>query len=112
MLMMPIVNPDILVWARTTAGLTLDDAVGKVGITDARGVAASDRLALLERGEQESTRPVLVRMAKQYRRPLLAFHLAAPPSEIPIPVTISGRSPRCRPPGWMLSWRRLSGIIV
>ena len=76
---MPTVNPDILVWARTTAGLTLDDAARKVGITDARGVAAADRLALLERGEQEPTRPVLVRMAKQYRRPLLAFYLAAPP---------------------------------
>ena len=76
---MPTVNPDILVWARTTAGLTLDDAARKVGINDARGVAAADRLALLERGEQEPTRPVLVRMAKQYRRPLLAFYLAAPP---------------------------------
>ena len=79
MLLMPTVNPDILVWARTTAGLTLDDAARKVGITDARGVAGADRLALLERGEQEPTRPVLVRMAKQYRRPLLAFYLAAPP---------------------------------
>lgn len=77
--MMPIVNPDILVWARTTAGLTLDDAARKIGITDARGLAGADRLALLERGQQEPTRPVLVRMARQYRRPLLAFYLAAPP---------------------------------
>ena len=76
---MPAVNPEILLWARETAGLTLHDAVVKVGIGDARGVAAVDRLAALERGEVEPTRPVLVRMARHYRRPLLAFYLAAPP---------------------------------
>ena len=32
----------ILVWARETAGLTLQDAVAKVGIRDARGVPAID----------------------------------------------------------------------
>ena len=76
---MPAVNPDILVWARETAGLTLQDAVAKVGIRDARGLAAIDRLTALERGDEEPTRPVLVKMARQYRRPLLAFYLAAPP---------------------------------
>ena len=76
---MPVVNPEVLVWARTSAGLTLQDAVAKVGIRDARGVAAVDRLAALERGEKEPTRPTLVRMSQQYRRPLLAFYLTAPP---------------------------------
>ncbi len=78
---MPAVNPEILVWARETAGLTLQDAVAKVGIGDARGVAAVDRLAALERGEKEPTRPVLVKMARHYRRPLLAFYLNAPPRQ-------------------------------
>lgn len=76
---MPAVNPEILLWARETAGLTLHDAVARVGIGDARGIAAVDRLAALERGELEPTRSVLVRMARHYRRPLLAFYLAAPP---------------------------------
>lgn len=76
---MPAVNPEILVWARETAGLTLQDAAAKVGIRDARGMNAVDRLAALERGEKEPTRPVLVRMAQRYRRPLLAFYLTAPP---------------------------------
>ncbi len=76
---MPAVNPEILVWARKTAGLTLEDAVAKVGIGDARGVAAVERLAALERGENEPTRPTLVRMAHHYRRPLLAFYLNSPP---------------------------------
>ncbi len=76
---MPEVNPEILVWARETAGLTLQEAVAKVGIGDARGVAAVDRLAALERGEKEPTRTNLVKMAQHYRRPLLAFYLTAPP---------------------------------
>ena len=76
---MPAVNPEILVWARKTAGLTLQDAVAKVGIRDARGVAATDRLSALERGEAKPTRPVLVKMARHYRRPLLAFYLNTPP---------------------------------
>ena len=33
---MPAVNPEILLWARETAGMTLHDAVVKVGIGDAR----------------------------------------------------------------------------
>lgn len=76
---MPRVNPEILKWARETAGLTLEDAADKFGINDARGVSGSDRLAALEAGEWEPTRPLLLRMAQHYRRPLLAFYLAAPP---------------------------------
>ena len=76
---MPQVNPDILRWARKTAGLTLEDAVGKLSIKDARGTVATDRLRALETGETAPTRPLLSRMAKQYRRPLLTFYLAQPP---------------------------------
>ena len=76
---MPAVNPEILVWARETAGLTLQSAATKVGIRNAYGVTAVDRLAALERGETKPSRPVLVKMAQHYRRPLLAFYLAAPP---------------------------------
>ena len=42
-------------------------------------MGAIDRLTALERGDEEPTRPVLVKMARQYRRPLLAFYLSAPP---------------------------------
>jgi len=41
---MPTVNPDVLSWARQTAGLSPDDAVKKLQLRDARGVAAVDRL--------------------------------------------------------------------
>lgn len=76
---MPKVNPDILRWARETAGLTLDEASKKLQISDKKGVTASERLAALEAGEDQPTRPLLVKMAKQYRRPLLVFYLSAPP---------------------------------
>lgn len=76
---MPAVNPEILVWARETAGLTTDEAVRKLGISAARGVSAVDRLTALERGREIPSRPMLVKMAKQYRRPLVAFYLPVPP---------------------------------
>lgn len=76
---MPQVNPDILRWARETAGLSQEDAVKKLGIKDAWGVAAVDRLAALENGEVLPTRAMLSRMARKYRRPLVTFYLAQPP---------------------------------
>lgn len=71
---MPRVNPEILRWARETAGLSPAEAVRKLSLREARGVAPTDRLAALESGEVEPTRPMLVKMAKQYRRPLLTFY--------------------------------------
>ena len=76
---MPQVSPDILRWARETAGLTLEDAATKLSIGDATGIAAVDRLKALEAGDDAPTRPMLGRMAQHYRRPLLTFYLAQPP---------------------------------
>ena len=76
---MPQVNPDILRWARETAGLTLEDAVGKLSIKDVGGTVATDRLRALETGDTAPTRAMLSKMAKQYHRPLLTFYLAQPP---------------------------------
>ncbi len=72
---MPNVNPNILRWARETAGLTAQDAVKKLDINDTRSVAALDRLVAIETGKVTPSRPMLVKMAKQYRRPLLIFYL-------------------------------------
>ncbi len=76
---MPNVNSEILRWARETAGLSPEDAVRKLNLLEARGVSALDRLAALEDGDDEPTRPMLVKMAKQYRRPLLTFYMSAQP---------------------------------
>jgi len=76
---MPTVNPEVLIWARETAGMPIELAARKVGIRQARGMSAAERLAALESGEQVPTRATIVRMAKQYRRPLIAFYMAGPP---------------------------------
>jgi Zn-dependent peptidase ImmA (M78 family) len=76
----PKVNPVILRWARETAGLNVEEAAEKIGLNAARGIAGSDRLTILEAGEVEPTRPLLLKMAALYRRPLLTFYLANPPA--------------------------------
>ena len=75
----PQVNPDILRWARETAGLTREDAARKLAIPDTKTAMAVDRLRAMEDGERPPTRPMLSRMAKQYHRPLVAFYLSQPP---------------------------------
>ena len=69
---MPLVNPEVLIWARETAALTQKEASSKVHI-------AEHALQSIERGEATPSRPMLTRMAKQYRRPLLVFYLDKPP---------------------------------
>jgi Zn-dependent peptidase ImmA (M78 family)/transcriptional regulator with XRE-family HTH domain len=76
------VNPEILRWAREQSGLTLGEAADKLEIAAAKGVAPVDRLAALERGEVVPSRPMLLRMCKQYRRPLLIFYLESPPRTV------------------------------
>jgi hypothetical protein len=76
---MPMVSHGILSWARETAGLSLGEAVHKLGIGDARGVLAVDRLAAIEAGKLEPSRPLLLKMAQHYRRPLVTFYMSAKP---------------------------------
>ncbi|MGH6849116.1 MAG: ImmA/IrrE family metallo-endopeptidase [Methylocella sp.] len=75
---MPSVNPKILSWARKTAGLSLEEAAEKLGIHDSHGVKAAQRLAALEAGDAP-TRPILLKMAQKYRRPLVAFYMSNVP---------------------------------
>ena len=76
---MMAVNPEILTWARDTAGLTLDKAAHALDFQDTRARSALQRLKALEAGEEQPSRSVLLRMAKAYRRALLVFYLAQPP---------------------------------
>jgi len=73
------VNPEILTWARGTAGLTLDQAAHALAFQDTRDRSAVQRLMALEAGEEQPSRSVLLRMARAYRRALLVFYLAQPP---------------------------------
>ena len=76
---MPKVNPDILKWARESAGLSLEEATSKLKLNAAYGKTATERLLDLEEGNTEPTRNMLVKMSKKYHRPLLAFYLSEPP---------------------------------
>ena len=76
---MPSVNPAIMVWARATAGLTQEEAARKLGFQDSSRSSAVEKLALIEQGQKEPSRPQLTKMAGQYRRPLLTFYLSKPP---------------------------------
>ena len=76
---MPKVKPEILRWARKTAQLSLDDAAQRLGLRALKNTSATDRLLDLESGDSEPSRPLLLRMVKLYRRPLLTFYLSKPP---------------------------------
>lgn len=77
---MPTLNPEILTWARETAGLSLDEAGRAIRLKDAHGLSSAERLAALEAGNEEPSRSLIVRMSKAYRRSLLVFYLDAPPA--------------------------------
>lgn len=76
---MPVVNPQILVWARESAGLDVATASKKLALADSKASSAVEKLHAYEAGQRAPSRPLLVRMAKQYRRPLLTFYLNEPP---------------------------------
>jgi Zn-dependent peptidase ImmA (M78 family)/transcriptional regulator with XRE-family HTH domain len=76
---MPNVNPEILVWTRESAGLSLEDAAKALHLGGAR-TSGADALAALERGEKVPTRPQILKMVNVYRRPLLVFYLDKPPA--------------------------------
>ena len=78
---MPRVNPEIMVWARETAGLTQEEAARKLGFKDSGRSSAEEKLAAVECGRKEPSRPQLVRMAGRYHRPLLTFYLSKPPRQ-------------------------------
>jgi Zn-dependent peptidase ImmA (M78 family) len=73
------VNPEILVWARKSAGLDVDSAAKKLGLSNSAKSSAIDKLHALESGEKHPTRNQLGVIASVYKRPLVTFYLSAPP---------------------------------
>jgi len=51
---MPVVNPEILIWARETAGLTLAQAAKKLSIRQTKYRTSEDRLNDLESGGEDA----------------------------------------------------------
>lgn len=73
------INPQILAWARETAGLSVEEAAARLGFKDTAKATAVEKLAKMEAGETKPTRPQLLKIAATYRRPLTTFYMAAPP---------------------------------
>ena len=65
-------SPTVLRWARETAGMSVEEAAHALDTT-------STRIIAVEAGKEQPSRPLLLRMSKQYRRSLLTFYLAEPP---------------------------------
>ena len=93
------INPAILAWARTTAGLSLEDAAHSIGLKEAYGLTSAERLTALEAGAEQVTRPLLLKMAKAYRRSLLVFYLPARRLQAGLPYR-----PRSVPPQYDPDW--------
>jgi Zn-dependent peptidase ImmA (M78 family) len=77
------INPEILVWARESAGLNVEDAAKRLALGDSQNESSQQKLLDLEKGVRLPTRSQLTRIAKTYRRPLLAFYMTAPPKKAP-----------------------------
>ena len=72
-------NPEILKWARVTAGLELGEAAKKLGFRDSKKRTAIEKLESLESGQDVPTNAQLNKMAKAYFQPPMVFYLPKPP---------------------------------
>jgi Zn-dependent peptidase ImmA (M78 family)/DNA-binding XRE family transcriptional regulator len=73
-----LVEPDILQWARESAGLAVDDAAKALQTKPENVVAWED-------GDSHPSMPQLRRMAAAYKRLLSDFYLPKPPESTPLP---------------------------
>jgi len=76
---MPKIKHTLLRWARETSKLSIEEAAGKLSLTDTKVASAAEKLVAFENGKNEPSRSLLLRMSKHYHRPLLMFYLNEPP---------------------------------
>jgi Zn-dependent peptidase ImmA (M78 family)/transcriptional regulator with XRE-family HTH domain len=69
---MSTLSHTVLRWARETAGMSIEEAAEALNSPLAR-------IKSVEAGDEQPSRPMLLKMSKQYRRSLLTFYLAEPP---------------------------------
>jgi Zn-dependent peptidase ImmA (M78 family)/DNA-binding XRE family transcriptional regulator len=67
------INPVVLAWARETAGFDLAAAAAKIDVDE-------EKLASLERGEDQPSISQLRKLAEAYKRPLAVLYLPEPPT--------------------------------
>lgn len=69
-----LVRPELLIWAREDAGLTIETVARKVG-------TSAERVESWEKGERRPTIIQLRKLGNVYKRPLAVFYLAEPPKK-------------------------------
>src|SRR5438876_645748 len=69
-----LVKPEILIWARDAAGMSVADAARKIQV-------GAKALAEWEEGKARPTINQLSKLADAYKRPLGVFFLPEPPAE-------------------------------
>jgi transcriptional regulator with XRE-family HTH domain len=67
-----LINPEMLVWARESARLSIEDAAHRIGI-------AAEKLTDCEAGKAQLTFAQLIKVAREYRRPVSLFYLKEKP---------------------------------
>jgi hypothetical protein len=67
------INPEILVWARESAGLSSESS--------SETKSAAEKLEELETGEKFPTRNQLAKFATVYHHPLITFYMKHPPEK-------------------------------
>jgi Zn-dependent peptidase ImmA (M78 family)/transcriptional regulator with XRE-family HTH domain len=67
-----LVKPDLLIWARTSAQLSVDQAARKAQVKE-------EQLLAWEQGTSQPSIPQLRKLSRVYKRPLAVFFLAKPP---------------------------------
>lgn len=75
------INPAVLRWAREQAGLSLDEAAQRAGMSDTRKKTAGERLEQWETGQEIPARSQVAKLAKAYYRPVLTFYMRTPPAQ-------------------------------
>lgn len=73
------INHKLLIWARETAGLSVEEAAEKPGLRDTAKATAAEKLRAIEFGHRGLGQSTLQKAALAYRRPLIAFYMAKPP---------------------------------
>ena len=68
-----LINPAMLVWARESARLSIEEAAHKIGI-------AADKLAACEADDAQLTFNQLMKAASVYKRPVSLFYLKKRPA--------------------------------
>ncbi len=73
------INPQMLFWARSETGASLEEAAKKIGLKDSKQSSAAEKLRAFENGENHPTKRQLFRIAEVLRRSLITFYLETPP---------------------------------